>query len=740
MKYRSGKILSAIVHLRIFFYVHTLMKKLFDFITAQKYILLILGVGIAVRLWNINWSLPFIYEEAYPFRTAWNFWIWGKPGFDFNPHIFNYAALSFYVQFLIQVLHFAVGTIFGIYSNLEAFHQAFETDTTSFLIHARMASLVFDVGTMLVTYLFVMRNFRKPAAFLSAIFLAINPLHIKETHLVNVDTPLTFFVLLGVFCIFQVYHSPSRKWYLLSGLCIGLAMATKYTGAFLFAGLVFAHVLRSSSIKEAFISLKSSHLTFSGIIALAIFFLLNPYIILSFDEFFHRVSFIYYNVISYGHLGVVSSESSIAFYLFQSIPSHLGIPLTLTIVGTIFYLMWKREKQSFLLLFFPLIYLIVIAQWEYRADRYILPIVPLLTIIGTIGTITLWNQINAKIKGREDSNKKLAFVTPAILLVLVLVLSFPMALHSYEYQRSQSLPNTRTVAREWILKNIPSQSSVAMVPFGMELPPNKFIQINIPYHPVTPHALLPFYDARWFTDVDILICSSYDYDRYALEPEKYGAFLKFYSVIKSQCLLVHEIKPEQHQNGPTVWLYHPPQSTEELFDMNLVRGLGILAETTLVTTFLDRLAYSLFSKGKLQKSEQLMEHALMFDPLNLRLLKELTWTLFRLGKFERALSYSQLSLNIEPKQAEVIALEGGSLLRLNRFEEAEQRLLYALTINDKFEFPYLDLEMMYRKTRNISKQIDILKRYQSILPNESEATFLVQQRIEELQQSAQSSK
>ncbi len=711
------------------------MKKLFDFINTQKYILLILGVGIAVRLWNINWSLPFIYEEAYPFRTAWNFWNWDKPGFDFNPHIFNYAALSFYVQFLIQVFHFSIGKLIGIYTNLEAFHQAFQTDTTVFLIHARMVSLIFDIGTILVTYLFVKRNFSKHVALLSATFLAINPLHIKETHLVNVDTPLTFFVMLGVFCIFQVYNSPSRKWYILSGLCIGLAMATKYTGAFLFAGLVFAHLLHSSSIKEAIKSLKSTHLILSGIIALVIFFLLNPYIILSFDEFYHRVSFIYYNVISYGHLGVVSSENSLTFYVFDSIPSHLGIPLTLTVVGTIFYLLWKREKQNFLLLLFPVIYLIVIAQWEYRADRYILPIVPILTIVGVIGIVTLWNQIKEKIKPHEESNKQLAFVTPAILFVFVLVLLFPMALHSYEYQRSQSLANTRTVAREWIEKNIPASTSIAMVPFGMDLPENKYRQVNIPYHPVMPHALLPFYKVEWFNDLDVLICSSFDVERYRMEPEKYGEFIQFYENIKSKSVLVHEIKPEKYQNGPTVWFYRPPQDTSEYFDNSLLYGLGTLAETTLVTTFLDRLAFAFFSKGKLQKSEQLMQLAVTFDPTNVRLLKELTWTLFKLGKFEQVLSYARHSLTINPNQAEVIALEGGALLRLERFEEAEQRLLDAISLNDKFEIPYLDLELLYRLSGNTQKQIQILTRYLTLVQNDNEATTFIRQRIEQLEKS-----
>ena len=58
-------------------------------------------IALALRLRGIDHGLPMVYEEAYPFKKAWEMWGWGpKQAFDLNPHFFNYPSLYFYVQFL----------------------------------------------------------------------------------------------------------------------------------------------------------------------------------------------------------------------------------------------------------------------------------------------------------------------------------------------------------------------------------------------------------------------------------------------------------------------------------------------------------------------------------------------------------------------------------------------------------------------------------------------------------------
>src|SRR5436309_11200871 len=81
-------------------------------------LLFILAAGLSLRLWNINWGLPELYDEATPLVKAWKMWNWGQGGFEFNPHFFNYPALTFYLQFVVQVIHYFIGHLLGSYPDL----------------------------------------------------------------------------------------------------------------------------------------------------------------------------------------------------------------------------------------------------------------------------------------------------------------------------------------------------------------------------------------------------------------------------------------------------------------------------------------------------------------------------------------------------------------------------------------------------------------------------------------------
>lgn len=692
--------------------------------TARYRIVLFVAVaaGIALRVWHIDWDLPELYEEAYPFSTAWHFWNWGGSGLDLNPHIFNYAAFSFYFQFVLQVLHFVLGWIGGLYSNLKAFHQAYGNDPSPFIIIARSGSVLFDMGTMIVTYLLGRRVFSRSIALLATVFLALNVLHVSEAHYVNVDTPLAFFTMLGCYCAFRVYSTGGRKWYIYSGLVIGLAMGTKYTGAILITILVTAHVLRSSSLPGAVKSLKSTVLMQSLGLSILLFFLLNPYIILSFVEFKQRFSLLYYNVIAHGHLGVVSSQSTIGFYLFQSLPEALGLPLVIITGLSAGMMLLRRYKRHLLLLAFPVLYLLTIAQWEYRADRYLLPVIPLFLLVGSFGLVSfsrwLARRLTDLIKKPRVSAEHVGL---AVLMVVMASIIIPTGIRLLEYHDSFRLPDTRTVAKDWIIKNIPRGSGIATTEFGLNLPADRFHLVGIPYHPVMQEYLAGFYQTEWYRNLDLVVGSSFDRARYALEPLKYGEFLRFYDSLDSQCDIVQKVVPEHHQNGPAIWLYRPTPAEREGFTEGLFASLNGIIDTSIIVDFLEHLAYPLYVKGVLTKSAQLMERASSLAPGDTKILNEYAWNLFNLGRFQAALPVVERSLGIDNQQVGMTALMGSILLRLGRHQEAEGSFKRALTLDARFEMAYLELELLYRQQGDTQKRIDILMRYLKILPAGSEA-------------------
>ena len=210
-------------------------------------LLVILLAGAAVRCWHIGWGLPEIFEEATPFTIGWRFWHWGSPGLDLNPHFFNYPALTFLLNFILQAMHYGAGHLAGTYPDLASFGNAFASDPTTFIVLSRLLTVAFDCATMYAVYLLSKEFMTSGAALLPTLVVALNPLMIRNGHLINVDTPLVFFSVAALYTIVKLYRSGDLKWYIAAGAAIGLAASAKYTGALLIPVLLFAHLLRSGS-------------------------------------------------------------------------------------------------------------------------------------------------------------------------------------------------------------------------------------------------------------------------------------------------------------------------------------------------------------------------------------------------------------------------------------------------------------------------------------------------------------
>lgn len=196
--------------------------------------------------------------------------------------------------------------------------------------------------------------------------------------------------------------------------------------------------------------------------------------------------------------------------------------------------------------------------------------------------------------------------------------------------------------------------------------------------------------------------------------------------------MTHEINVGQNQQGYTFWFYKPPSQTPEAFNSELFQNLSILAETTLVVTFSENLAFALFYKNRFIKSEQLMRFAVSLEPNNTRLLKELTWTLYKRNDFEEALPFVIHSLAIDGNQPEMVALEGSIFLKLNKLDEADSTLHRAIAMNKLLELPYLDLETLYRERSDHRQLVAILRLHKSIVEPNGETAKQIDEQLRAL--------
>ena len=142
---------------------------------------------------------------------------------DFNPHFFDYPGLYFYVQLGVAVLRFLAGATLGEWSSLD------QVQTADFYLWGRAVTATFGTLTVLLVYRIAMRWGARHAA-LAAGLMAVMPLHVRESHYVLTDVPVTFFVTLTLLLTLNAHERERAASFAWAGAAAGLAAATKYPG------------------------------------------------------------------------------------------------------------------------------------------------------------------------------------------------------------------------------------------------------------------------------------------------------------------------------------------------------------------------------------------------------------------------------------------------------------------------------------------------------------------------------
>ena len=126
----------------------------FNLTPLRRNILLTLIVlaGAYLRLNNLGWGLPDVFEEATPWRQAWEMWGGTSGRLDFNPHFFNYPAFAFYIQWVGQALVYAAGRLFGEFSSIADMQASFDADPARFILVGRFITTLFGIASIYLIY------------------------------------------------------------------------------------------------------------------------------------------------------------------------------------------------------------------------------------------------------------------------------------------------------------------------------------------------------------------------------------------------------------------------------------------------------------------------------------------------------------------------------------------------------------------------------------------------------------
>ena len=428
-----------------------------------------------LRLWGIKQGLPYSYnvdEAAHFVPRAVAFF-----SHDLNPQYFlNPPAYSY-------LLHIVFELWFG---SADAVRRAYATNPTEMFLIARVVAAVLGTLAVWLTYLAGTRFFDRTVALLGAAIFAFAFLPTFYSHLALNDVPTLAPVALSLYGIAGVMRWGRRRDYLIAGVGIGLAAATKYTGGIALLCLIAAFMCQA--VNRPFFA-AARRCVAAVLVALAAFVIANPYSVLDFSAFQTGVSA--QASLAAGAEPVklgTTPGGGIGYYLWTFTWGLGWGPTIAAVGGTALLIARRRVATSLVLLPAPIAFIIFMGSQQRYFGRWLMPIFPIVVLFGAYGAVELVRWLH---RARHVPARKMG----PVVEVLLLVQSFAAVLHNDEVL---SRPDTRNLTRAWMVAHVPAGAKVVIEPLVSE---NWATDIGKSL-PWTPTGERWWRYATWLTDVD----------------------------------------------------------------------------------------------------------------------------------------------------------------------------------------------------------------------------------------------
>jgi 4-amino-4-deoxy-L-arabinose transferase-like glycosyltransferase len=385
---------------------------------------------------------PFVMERAFAMMTTG----------EFHPHVFDYPALYVYAQTALASARFLVGTMRGDWYSLD------QVTAADFYVWGRLLTALLGTLTVVLTWR-IGRRIGVVTGLLAAAFLAVQPLHVRESHFVLTDVPMTFFVTLTMLASIRASESPSLRSFALAGAAAGLAAATKYTG-----GLVLLVPLVALAMAPWTLASRARALPVVGGAAALAFIAGAPYSLLDLPAFLNG-----FGALARGHAAGTPPATPPWWTYLLHLQLNLGLPLLVVSVAGVaagvvrairseppVRVVWASMTA------FALTYYAELADETLVWGRYLLPTLPALFVLAA-GTIEL--AIGRWRVGLARPNVRRAALTAAVVLLFA-----PATLRSWSLVAAMIRTSSNELAYAWIVRELPPGVRVAVEAEGMKLP------------------------------------------------------------------------------------------------------------------------------------------------------------------------------------------------------------------------------------------------------------------------------
>jgi len=382
------------------------------------------------------------------------------------------------------------------------------------LLVGRGLAALFDLGTVVLTFVLGRRVYGENAGLLAAVFVALMVLHVQQAHFYTADAPLAFFVLGALFFAARLAESGRSSDAWLAGAWAGLALGTKFSAALLLPlgmGCAVASGGRRDGWRRGLES---------GGATLVAFALTNPFVLLAFPTFWRNVveqAAIARGVLDAPYTRQFHATWPYVYLVVQQLRWGMGWPLGLVAFGGLATGVWRAVRQpphqaEWVLLAWVVPNFAFVGALYSKFPRYLLPLTPLLALYGA--------------RLLTHLNRRLSFV----ICHLSLIISF---LHCLAFVNLYRSSHPWQVASEWFYDHVPRGSVVAVEQWDHPLP------LDATGYDVRE---LPIFDKdtpeKWAAMTELLeeadyvvIASRRGYATLARWPERYPLTARYYRLL-----------------------------------------------------------------------------------------------------------------------------------------------------------------------------------------------------------------
>ena len=341
-----------------------------------------------------------------------------------------------------------VGILGGTFHSMADLLTAYQVDGSHFLLLGRTWTAL--TGTAVVVVAYALARELRVSVFWSALaaaVLALSPLMIDYSWLVRMDMLQSAFMMLVLLALLLAMRHPNLLVFVMAGVFLGLAAASKYPAIVTVIPIVAAAVALAAR-RRVTATTAFGYLVGSGVASLLAVLLVAPYLLVNFQTMLGDVE----REARTTHLSHTGEGflPDLWKYLTVALPQALRGPATLLGVAGVLSLLASRRGWLVGLCFGA--YLLFISYLALWWVRWAVPLVPL----AVIGAVFLLDRLECRLRLRSRPGWS---IVARILVAGLLLIPVALPTASMVWTRATN-DDPRVEGAEWIEANVPAGSRI----------------------------------------------------------------------------------------------------------------------------------------------------------------------------------------------------------------------------------------------------------------------------------------